>query len=1040
MKIIRFLSGLSLISTLVLPSLIQGQTFVNTSFARRYNILIWDESKGSPANVMAMAQDSAGYLWIGSENGICRFDGVAFSSFTRQNVKELPEDDCSTILVSQNGSIYFGLFGGNLAMLKNEHFSTLGSKEIFKGKTIISLCEDGSGNIWILTDGGGLLKYNDSGFECIAAKEELPACALNAIANGSEHDVWLGSDEGLRRMKDGKIVNYTAGKSFPIHDAVTALLMDRDKNLWIGTAEGKLILYNKGKFVRSPYGQIQNSSKINVISEDSEGNLWIGTEGEGILIYQKAVRQFSKITTKEGLSADIVKCILQDHGGDMLVGTQGNGLNRFRKNILRTYTTADGLSENIVLSLFEGGDHTQWIGFQNGSINHYNKGKFENLSSIFDIGGFPVFSITEDKRNNIWVATIGKLIRYNGKKTSIFSPGIKLGNSLYHALYTSRDGTVWAGTDAGIYLIGEDKTTVLTKNNGLSDDRIFCFTEDHSGRMWIGTQEGGINIYDHGKITRISATDGLSDNLILAIYEDAEGAIWVGTGHNGLNRIDGKTGKIDFLGNVLGAPRMITFITEDPQGNLWFGTEEGIVAAGRKDLESFAMGKTKSVKIMKFGIPEGMMNEVCMGGVFPAGCKSPEGLIWIPTIAGITVIDPANSVIPSSFSTAFVEELILNNKSYGKSNSYILPAGGIHTEIKYSAPGFISPEKLIFRYKLEKYDHEWIQAGTRRIAYYTKLPPGNYTFRLQVCNHQGIWNEKETTIKIQVKPFFYQTAWFIISCILLVIILFYLFLKYRIRQVREKELELLVVARTEEIRKLNDELEQKVVDRTAQLLASNTELEAFSYSVSHDLKAPVRRIEGLILALNEDYAGKLDETGRDYLNKISESVGNMGQLIDELLKLSRIARQELERMEVNLSGMVQRICEQLQKSNPQLQVDLKIQKGLIIEGDARLLQIALQNLLDNAWKYSGKNQAARIEFGSVQKEGKTVLFVRDNGIGFDMGHYNKLFTPFQRLHSDDQFSGTGIGLATVKRIVIKHGGSIWAESEPGKGSTFFFTL
>lgn len=1040
MKNIWLLFGLIISTTLTPISVSLCQTSGNIELARQYNIIIWNETKNAPGNVMAMAQSHDGNLWMGSENGISCFDGLSFRSFTRQNVKELSEDDCSSILVARDSSIYFGLYGGILVQFRNEHFTALGSGETFHGKTITALCEDDSGSIWIVTDGNGLFRYKQGKFTPLTVKDGVPSSAINTIAKGNGEEIWLGTDEGLSRIKGGNITHFTTKNGLPSSHGVTALFTDPDQRLWIGDASGKLCFYDHGKF--SPMLPMHSgfTEKINVITDDKEGNLWIGTEGNGIIIFLKNLQLFTKITMKEGLSADIVKCIIRNQEGDMLVGTQGNGLNRLRKNILRTYEKVDGLSENMVMCLFKAKDQSVWISYQNGCINRYQNGRFEDLSSYFKIDGLPVFSITEDKNNTFWVATIGKLIRFDGHKTSFFNPGIDLGNTLFHALYTGTDGAVWAGTDAGIYIIQGEKVTTLTKKDGLSDGRIFCFLEDHFGKMWIGTQEGGINIFDHGKITQITTEDGLSDNLILSIYEDSGGSVWVGTGHNGLNHIDGKTGKIVFLGDAIGSPRMVTFITEDKNGTMWFGTEDGILAAEKKDLELFIDGKSGKINVRGFGTPEGMVSMVCMGGVFPSGCITPDGHIWIPTTAGIVSVEPSFAWIQPIDSKIAVEDLILNNKSFGKTSTYILPAGGVHVEIKYSAPSFISPEKQIYRYKLEGYDREWINAGTRREAYYTKLPPGNYNFRVQVCNHLGLWSEKEALVSIHVKPFFYQTIWFIVACIIIVISVFYLFLKYRIRQIREKELELLVVERTEEIRKLNEDLEQKVADRTAQLAASNTELEAFSYSVSHDLKAPVRRIEGLILALTEDYADKLDTTARDFLQKISESIENMGQLIDELLKLSRIARQELERMEVNLSGMAQRICDQLGKANPGRNIKITIQPDIIIDCDARLVQIALQNLFDNAWKYSAKNPQSAIEFGCIQKDDKQLLFIHDNGVGFDMGHYNKLFTPFQRLHSPDQFSGTGIGLATVKRIVIKHGGSIWAESEPDKGTTFYFNF
>jgi Bacteriophytochrome (light-regulated signal transduction histidine kinase) len=235
-------------------------------------------------------------------------------------------------------------------------------------------------------------------------------------------------------------------------------------------------------------------------------------------------------------------------------------------------------------------------------------------------------------------------------------------------------------------------------------------------------------------------------------------------------------------------------------------------------------------------------------------------------------------------------------------------------------------------------------------------------------------------------------------------------------------------------------LERVVVKARDTAEAANKELEAFSYSVSHDLRAPLRSIDGFSEALLEDYRDKLDATGKNYLERIRAGTQHMGSLIDDMLKLSQINRVEFKRESVDLSKMVQTILLTVRQNNPARNVKVSIQKDIIIDGDRHLLEIALTNLIDNAWKYTGKTKKARIEFGTLLKDGKPVMFIRDNGVGFDMSYVNKLFGAFQRLHTKDEFAGTGIGLATVKRIITRHGGGVWAEGEVGKGATFYFTL
>jgi signal transduction histidine kinase len=244
----------------------------------------------------------------------------------------------------------------------------------------------------------------------------------------------------------------------------------------------------------------------------------------------------------------------------------------------------------------------------------------------------------------------------------------------------------------------------------------------------------------------------------------------------------------------------------------------------------------------------------------------------------------------------------------------------------------------------------------------------------------------------------------------------------------------------DEVRQLNTELEARVRERTAQLDATNKELESFSYSVSHDLRTPLLTIDGFSQALLEDYADKLDATGRDYLQRVRTNAQHMSELIDDLLGLARLSRNEIQREPVDLSALARSVAADLQRKQPERRVELTVTDGLAAQADARLMRALLENLLGNAWKYSSKQPQARIEFGRCGSNGTQAFFIRDNGAGFDMAHVSKLFGAFQRLHTADEFPGSGIGLANVQRIVHRHGGRVWAEGAVGKGATFYFTL
>lgn len=1017
-----------------------AQNIADIDYGSRFNAIQWGESNGIPFIVNVVAQTPDGYLWLGNESGIYRFDGVKTTHFNRHSVNELIEDDCMAMCVASDSSLYCGMYNGLLIRYKNGRFERIGDKKDFDSKSILSIVEDKKGCLWIGTDGAGLLKYQDGRIGKVTFSGAKLPLGVQCLECGADNGIWLGSKEGLLYIKDDAICDLKQAPEME-NIGVNTLFYDHGGELWIGTTEGEVFLYQSGVFKSAKTLNPLAGSPINGFAKDRDGKLWILTYEYGVNVYDPVVDRLYPVHVDPALTESNGTDILIDIEGDVIITTQGASLFRLRKNLLKSYTTANGLPDNTVMSIYKTPGEEIWIGSETGKVVRYENHRFIDHTKRFGISGKPVFSIGSGQNNPVLVATVGELIISNERKNDIYRAGQHLPNTLFHAVFMASDSTIWAGTDAGILTIKSGKINTIRKEDGLTDDKIFCFHEDLEGGIWVGTQEGGINIIKDGRVKKITRSEGLSDNLILCFYQDSDGTMWVGTGHDGLNRIDAKSGKITQLGGLLNYPQAITHIAEDKAGILWMGTGEGIIAVERADLDSFALGEKKDVRVSYFGPAEGMTAGGCPGGIFPAGLTTPEGMIWFTSLLGITEVDPVGINLPSYTPKVVVQDLLVNNTSFGVSDRYEIPAGALELEISYTAPSFIMPENLQFRYLMEGVDKDWVEAKSRRSAYYNNLPPGDYTFHLQAMNHHGQWGDQVKSVHIHIRPFFTQTIWFILLLIALIIGIFYFILKYRLRQVREKELERLVRARTEEIRSLNEALEQKVIERTAQLGATNAELEAFSYSVSHDLKAPVRRIEGLIVALKEDYGEKLDGVAQDFLAKIVDSVSTMSLLIDELLKLSRIARQELERTEVNLSSMVGKIGEKLIASNPGRRVNFHVEPDLVVDCDARLMQIALQNLLDNAFKYTGNKEIGEIFSGSMKGEGdKVILYIKDNGVGFDMNHYGKLFTPFQRLHSDDQFTGTGIGLATVRRIIQKHGGTIWAESQPGKGTTFFFTL
>ncbi len=999
----------------------------------------WLPGSNTPASIYSIAQTPDGYLWLANEFGLYRFDGLHFTLFNQSSKGPFKYQDCSALYLTRDSTLIAGFSKGLLLAYKNQQWSLLDSEKVFMYKDITAISEDIDHNLWIGLSGRGLIRYTRKTSAVINISEGICDNNINVICPGKGHDIWIGTDNGLCLIENNKIIRFSELDGLK-HQNVNALWMDPENTLWIGTADGHLLYLENGKIFSFEDKPGMIKSCIRQIIGYEKNMLAIATEGQGLLFLNtKSGKAEPPVTGKNNLS-NLVLSVFKDREGNLWAGSRASGLSRIRMVPVETLNSGNGLSGDCITSIIQSVDGSIWIGNSTGGIDRIKDNKVENFGSMIGLGKFPVFSLALDNMNNIWVGSLKMLVKFDGKSPILFSSKLQLNCTYYHALYFAKDGKLWIGTDQGIVILKDEKVvSVLTAKEGLPSDKIFCFLEDHKGFVWAGTQDGGLARIKDGKIKSYGIKQGLTDNMVLCLHEDSLENIWIGTGRNGLFQLNPETETFtpvipDKLSSAIG------YIFEDKLGHIWFAGSNGLIAVKLNILQKSLLEKKWPVYLHSIAFDTAIGFSGLNLGLYPGAWKLKNGQFWYPGSGGIAIINPGTSLGSSYTPVPVIDSVLVNNVPSLNHDVAEVGAGMMHLEIHYTAPSFILPEELTFRYRLTGFDRGWDTAGKRRTAYYTNVPPGNYTFEVQVFNDLGELSPTTASIQIHVLPFFYQTWWFILLCITAGLVLISFIIKYRISYIREKELEGLVSERTEEIRKLNEQLEQRVIDRTAQLEAANKELEAFSYSVSHDLKGPVRRIDGIAKAYIEDYFSKLDETEKDFLSKITESARSMNVLIDELLKLSRIALHDIDKMQVNLSDMAMEINQEIKKQNHGRKVRLMIQEGLLDYCDPKLLRIAFRSLFDNAWKFSGKEKESVIEFSRTKKDGKTVYLIRDNGVGFDMAYYDKLFTPFQRLHSDDQFTGTGIGLATVKRIILKHGGLIWAESSAGEGATFYFIL
>ncbi len=806
----------------------------------QYILDVWSIEKGLPqSTIYTITRSRVGYIWLGTEEGLVRFDGINFKVYDKRNVPQILNNFIKVLCEDQEGNLWIGARGGGLVCLKarDGKFSCITTRQGLASDMLWSIYEDHKGILWIGTDAGLNRKEHgeNTSFTTYTTQQGLTNDRIRAIGEDREGNLWIGTEEGLNCMnrENGSFTRYTTREGLSDNN-VTSLYQDRKGNLWIGTGNGGLNRLNwknsAPSFAVYTTREGLSDNRITTILEDRDGNLWIGTYGGGLnrLIPQDGT--FTACTTRQGLTNNIVWTLWEDPEGSLWIGTYGGGLNRLKNLKFTTYTPQEGLSHDMARVICEDRRGYVWIGTEGGGINRLDRaiGAFTVYSSKNGLSDNLVRAIYEDREGRLWIGTDGgglnQLDPESGTFT-IYTVKNGLTNDRIKALYGDRAGNLWVGTESGLNRLklplakpGKFVSfTTYTTKDGLSNDMIRCIYEDRNGFMWIGTEGGGINRLDpaKGTFTSFSTSNGLSNDMIRDIYEDRDGYLWIGT-KNGLNRL--KDGAITRISTQQGLYDDVVFrILEDDRENFWMSCNKGIFFTSRKALNDVCDGKKKKVRSTAYDEKDGMRSRECCGSSQPAGWKTRDGKLWFPTLKGVVVVAPDNIQVNRLSPPVVIEEIVVDRKKIippfdlsEKQGRLVLAPGADRLEIHYTGLSLLSPRKVRFKYKLEGFDKNWHEAGARRIAYYTRIAPGNYTFQVTACNNDGVWNNTPAVISFNQAPYFYQTFWFYMLSALASVFLAFAIYRLRVKQLthHKKELEQLVTERTRQLEASNKELEQ----------------------------------------------------------------------------------------------------------------------------------------------------------------------------------------------------------------------------------------
>jgi signal transduction histidine kinase/ligand-binding sensor domain-containing protein len=943
--------------------------------ATQYTFDNYGYQRGLPGTVITVAtQTRDGYVWVGTALGLSRFDGVRFVSFLSLDTPGLPSDLIYCLHEDTHGVLWIGT-GKGLAKFVGGQFARVGASDA----AVRVLTEDRDGNILAGTTGQGILGVRNGQVEPFKADLLPNEMRVRTLKADSAGRVWIAleKDHGVLLVENGSVRRFDGGEA--AFGEILAICEYPRGSLWFGTQRAGLFRLERDRLVR--YGADEGISETPIfdVKPARDGGLWLAA---GALLHAQTI-DHPTFFSVAGLPNPNVRAVCEDREAGVWLCAGSEGLSRMREMPYRLLSTEDGLPGNNVKIVAEDRTRALWLSIQGTGVVRVGVDGAVTVNSGRDgVPGADAAVVYPARDGSIWAGASSHLwVRRNGAWAQYSDLRFIRG------LYEDRQGTMWVGTEStGVFKYEQGRYTEVKSPTGGHILAATSFVETATGAIVIGTWRSGIYRVDATGTTAYDHSHGLPTDEVRAVHVDGEGRIWAGLSGRGLAVLDNgiwldSTALTETIGSQVSA------IAEDEFGRVWLGTLAGVMWARKDELLGYLRAATLEPPVHTVAVGDETRVIPVWSGGQPVLWRSADGQLLFATRRGVVAIDPAHTTLNLVPPPVHVERMFVDRKPVDPGTIVRMPAGVRSLTIDYTALSFVQPGRVLFRYRLEGYDADWVEAGTRRTAFYSSLPPGDYTFHVCACNNDGVWNTAGDRTAIVQLPYFYQTRWFYALVVLAGCAASWGIYRWSHRQLRLK------LEQLERERAMENERRRIAQDLHDDLGANLTEIGLFAETARLAAPADARSELDFLAERVRTLVGSLDAIVWS-VNPANDSLDQLATYVGELF-------QELFRA----AGI-----------RPHLDVATAIPRYPLTAEERSDLFLTAKEAMNNILKHAGATEAwLRIRM----HEDELHITITDDGRGFDLATAE---------------NAGGNGLTNMKmRLARVHGTIVW-QSTPGQGT------